>query len=86
MSGAWCLVSASPSSYLIIDNGMLKAGTASGGNEEFEIETSLSGTNHAYGSVNNPSCYIAFAQNGQVYGPCGLSFSDLETWIQVLNA
>ena len=65
---------------------MLKAGTASGGNEEFEIETSLSGTNHAYGSVNNPSCYIAFAQNGQVYGPCGLSFSDLETLIHVLNA
>jgi len=65
---------------------MLKAGTASGGNEEFEIETSSSGTIHAYRSVNNPSCYIAFAQNGQVYGPCGLSFSDLETWIQVLNA
>jgi len=65
---------------------MLKAGSPSGGNEEFEAVTSISGDSHAYRSVNNPTCYIAFTQNGQVYGPCGLSFSDLETQIHVLNA
>jgi len=36
------IVGSSPNSYLIIDNGMLKAGTASGGNEESEIVTFFS--------------------------------------------
>ena len=65
---------------------MLKAGSPSGGNEEFQVVTSVSGTKHAYRSLNNPSCYIAFTQSGQIYGPCGLSFSDPETRIEILNA
>ena len=64
---------------------MLKAGTPSGGNEEFQT-LSFPGDEHAYRSLNNPSCYIAFAQSGQIYGPCGLSFSDPETRMVLLFA
>ena len=73
----------SPGTYLIIENGVLKGGIPSGGNEEFQ--DIVVPNYHAYQSNNNPSCYIAFTQSGQVYGPCGLSSSDQETWIVGVN-
>ena len=68
--------------YLLVQDGVLKAGVPSNDNDLFSITPIDTGT---FAFHISPDCYMAFDTVGAPYGACGLTSSALEAEITPLR-
>ena len=71
-----------PGVYLILDNGAVKAGSPSDGNDIFEMLSADNMESVIFRSTLTSfgtDCHIAFDADGEAYGPCGISSKEHET-------
>ena len=70
-----------PAVYVILDNGTMKAGTPSGGNDIFEMLSADNTESIVFRSTLTSAgtdCHIAFDSEGEAHGPCGTSSMEHE--------